>query len=119
MSNDYDSTPDNFDQLVVELANVVRNLGLLIQSINGFFPRIFGTFTMPAAASFVVTTTAVQANSFVSLNPTNAAAATLQAGANRIWVSAISAGASFTVSTTGGGAAAGTETFGYTIATPA
>lgn len=76
---------------------------------------VVGAFTMDAAASKVVSNGGVTANSRIFLMPTNAAAATLMAGANSLYISAKSAGVSFTVATAGGGAAAGTETFNFLV----
>ena len=74
------------------------------------------TFTMAAAASKVVADTYLSSTSSrVILMPTNSAAATLQAGPNALYISSKAAGASFTVSTASGAAAAGTETFDYII----
>lgn len=68
-----------------------------------------------AAASTVVSDTEVHANSHIDFTPTNAAAATLMAGAKSIYVSARNAGTSFTVTTADGTNAAGTENFTYRI----
>ena len=73
-----------------------------------------GSLTCANAADTVVTDTAATVNSKIFLFPTNAAAATLQAGANCLRVKTKSIGG-FTVTTAGGGAAAGTETFDYFI----
>lgn len=77
--------------------------------------RAFGTVTLGAAASTVVSNVNVQAGSRIFITPTNAAAGTLQAGANAVYVSAKTGGTSFTLTTAGGGAAGGTETFDYVI----
>lgn len=104
-----DDTVDNLrNQLLAQIA----------QAIQAVFPRITGSFTMANAASKVVTQTAIAANSIVTLSPTNAAAGTLMAGANSLYHSANTAGASFTVATAGGGSAAGTETFNYIVTNP-
>lgn len=91
-------------------------LGKLVNIIQAIFPRSIGTFTMAAATSKTVTDANVTAGSFVSLTATNAAAATLMAGANALYVS--TASGSFVVATAGGGAAAGTETFAYSVTNP-
>ncbi|EMZ5724997.1 right-handed parallel beta-helix repeat-containing protein [Pseudomonas aeruginosa] len=77
-----------------------------------------GTFTMNAAASMNVNSVGMNAtSSVVRLIPTNAAAATLQAGSKMAWVvnSASSNNVSFRVQTADGTAAAGTETFAFVI----
>ncbi len=90
------------------LAQIARDLA------NKFALSAFkGTFTCGAATSTVVTDANVKADSVILLMATNAAAGALEAGANKPYVSARSAGVSFTI--TGAGAAAGTETYAYTI----
>lgn len=77
-----------------------------------------GTFTMNAAASMNVNSVGMNVTSSVArLIPTNAAAATLQAGSKMAWVvnSASSNNVSFRVQTADGTAAAGTETFAFVI----
>lgn len=68
-----------------------------------------------AAAATVVSDPEVHANCHIDFTPTNAAAATLMAGAKSIYVSARNAGTSFTVTTADGTNAAGTENFTYRI----
>lgn len=94
---------------------VNQNLGAFVSAFATAFPLHSnrGSFTMAAAASKVVTDTTIKVGSIVLLMPTNAAAATLMAGANSLYVSARTPGASFTVATAGGGNAAGSETFEY------
>lgn len=72
-----------------------------------------GTFTCAAATTTTVTDTHVKASSVILLMATDAAAGALEAGANKPYVSARNAGASFVI--TGAGAAAGTETYAYVI----
>jgi hypothetical protein len=74
---------------------------------------LISAFTMGAAVSTTVNNSNAVSPTTIILWPTNAAAATLVSGANSPYISAVVAGTSFTVSTAGGGAAAGTETFGY------
>ena len=102
--------------VVTQLQGIVRQLTALVQAING--RTAFGTFTMPAAASLTINNTAVKGNSTIQLTPTNAAAGTLMGSAKALYVSSISAGTSFTLSTANAANAAGTETFTYTIETP-
>ena len=100
-------------------------LAQLVQTLNTIatiFPRVsavaFGTFTLGAAATTVVSETTTQANSVVLPFPTNASAGTLQGSNKSLYVSARTANTSFTVATASGAAAAGTETFAYVILTP-
>ena len=95
-----------------------QNMSLLIQTLQGIFPRGFGSFTLAAAATKVVTNTSVQANSIITLMPTNAAAGTLMGSAKSLYVSSITAGTSFTVATASAANAAGTEQFSYAIFNP-
>ena len=76
-----------------------------------------GTFTMGAANNKTVADTRVKAGTVVRLTATNAAAATLMAGASSLYqdVAATTADASFVVKTADAAAAAGTETFSYTL----
>jgi hypothetical protein len=102
-------------EVVQQLQGIVRQLTALVSSING--RAVFGTFTMPAAATFTINQTSIKSNSVIQLNPTNASAATLQGSAKSLYTT-ISAGTSFTVNTADGAAAVGTETFSYSILTP-
>lgn len=74
-----------------------------------------GTFTCGAAATTTVNDTRVTTTSVIRLMPTNAAAATLMGAATSLYVSARTAATSFAVTTANAAAAAGTETFEYTI----
>jgi hypothetical protein len=73
------------------------------------------TFTLNAAATTVVNDGRVTATSFIGLLPTNASAATLEGGAAHLYVSARTAGVSFTVATANASSPGGTETFAYSI----
>lgn len=97
--------------------NLNANISKLITTLQAILPfsGSVGTFTAAAAASTTVNDVNVKANSFIALMETNAAAGTLQATSERLYVSARTAGTSFTVSTSDGGDAAGTETFSYVI----
>ena len=74
-----------------------------------------GTFTCAAAATTTITNTSVTASSIIFLQPTNAAAATLMAGASSLYISARNAGVSFVVGTADAGNPGSTETFNYLI----
>lgn len=96
------------------LQNIARQLGNWVTAFNG---RVtLGTMTLSAATATVVTQPAVKANSFISLTPTNATAALTQRSGG-LFVSAYSAGISFSVSTQTG-AAIGTETLSYIVWNP-
>ena len=132
MSDAFQNNPPMQGSASVGIGDVVttlkianQNSSLLIQAINALtavltaaFPQVTGTFTLGAAATTVVTQTNTKTNSIVLLMPSNAAAATLMGSAKALYVSARSAGASFTVATANAAAAAGTETFSYTLINP-
>lgn len=102
------------------LAAVTTQLAAQTAAILAVFPaRIFtGSFTLGAAATTVVNNGNVLSTSIIILFPTNAAAGTLQGSAKSLYISAKSAGVSFTVATASAAAAAGTETFSYLIVNP-
>jgi hypothetical protein len=77
--------------------------------------RAMGTLTLGAAIATVVNDVRVTATSRIVITPTNASAGTLEAGANKVYVSAKTGATSFTLTTAAGGAAAGTETYDYVI----
>lgn len=106
------------DDLATNSAIANRQLGSIQNTLLGVFPRVFGTFTLAAAATTTVTQPAVKANSIILWMPTDASAGTLQGSAKSLYVSTITPGASFVVSTASGGSAAGTETFNYVIYSP-
>jgi hypothetical protein len=108
----------SIDDLVTNSRNLSQNLSQLIQVIQTIFPRTTGSFTFTAAATHTITQPAIKANSLIVLIPTNAAAATLVGSAKSPYVSTITPGASFVVSTASGASAAGTETFSYVVTTP-
>lgn len=117
----------NSPDIASYLASLVSNgsttnqqLGSLIQTILSIFPltATVGTFTLAASATTTVTSAYVKANSVIIPFPTNAAAGTLQGSAKSLYVSARTAGTSFTVSTASAAAAAGTETFFFLLVNP-
>lgn len=74
-----------------------------------------GSFTLAAAATNTITNTNVMTTSKITITPTNAAAASLMAGASALYISAKTAGTSFAVTTADAGNPGGTETFDYVI----
>lgn len=101
-------------------ADKLRNtqLGGIITALQNILPRTFGTFTLGAAATTTVLQPATQSLSVIYLMPTNAAAGTLMGSNKALYVSVRNPGVSFTVATASGAAAAGTETFSYSLVTP-
>lgn len=103
--------------VVTQMKAANTQLGAIASTFAGAFPRITGTFTLAAATTTVVTQPQVAANSVLLLTATNATAA-LTVRTLGIFHSANTPGSSFSVSTQNG-AAAGTESFEYTLVTPA
>lgn len=106
--------------LVTTLKIANQNASLMVLALQALAASrvVTGSFTCANAATTTVTQPAVTANSVILVMPRNAAAGTLMAGANSLYHSANTAGASFTVATAGGGAAAGTEQFSYLLFNP-
>ncbi len=110
----------SIDDLVTGQRLVLQALYSIQQAILSTFPRITGSFTLAAASSTTVADKSISASSIVLPFPKNAAAATLMSGAKSLYhdVSANVAGASFTVKTADGSAAAATEQFSYIVVNP-
>lgn len=100
---------DNLD----EAATPVSDLG----SNTSYYGTFSGTFTAANAASTNINDKRVETYSRIFITPSNAAAGTLQAGADAVYedLSNRVVNTSFRVTTAGGGNAAGTETFSYVI----
>jgi hypothetical protein len=100
-------------QVLGQLQGLNSNASAIVKAIASAFVgnAAVVTFTMAAAATKTVSSSTVLAGSAIILIDTNAAAATLQGSAKRLYPSAIVPGTSFTVSTASGGNAVGTETF--------
>src|SRR5262245_7721216 len=74
-----------FADIVTNQINLVRNVALLVQTIQNVLPRVTGSFTCANAVTTTVTEPNVTANSFIDFrNPTNAAAATLLGSAKSL-----------------------------------
>jgi hypothetical protein len=99
--------------IVTALQGMTRLLSSLVKVFQGSY--VTGTFTLAAAASTTVAQPGVKSSASISLTPTNASAATLEGSAKALYVSAVTSGANFTVSTANAASAAGTETFSYLI----
>ena len=101
---------------VTQLNLIARQLGLWVLAFKG--RNTYGKFAFTSAvSSLVVPQPAVQANSFISWSPTNAAAGTLEGSSKKLYYT-VSPGVSFTVFTSSGGNAAGSEQFSYFVSTP-
>lgn len=103
--------------MLAQVNGVNANLAKLASVMQTRFAlaAFTGSFTLAAVASQVVTDANAKAGSIIYLTAANAAAAAMQATAKNPWVSAISAGASFTVATADGTAATGGQIFSYVI----
>lgn len=101
-------------------AALITQLATITAAILAVFPtKIFtGSFTLGAAVSTVIANGNVLSSSIILAFPTNASAGTLMGSAKALYVSAKSAGVSFTLATASAAAAAGTETFSYVIVNP-
>lgn len=108
----------SLDDIVSQQKALVQTLGQLVETLQALFPRATGTFTMTAAASITVADTAVAGTSFITWTPTNAGAGTLEGSVEKLYLSARSAGTSFTLTTAAGTAATGGETYQYAIFNP-
>lgn len=102
--------------LVSTIKGAVRNLAQLNTTLQAVFPRTIGSFTLAAGTTTTVTQPAVKANADVVLTATNATAA-LTVRTAGLFVSTITPGASFAVSTQNG-TAQGSETFSYIVVNP-
>ena len=102
--------------VVTQLQGIIRQLSAWVQAFTG--RSVTGTFTLTAAATTAVTQPAILATAAISLTPTNAAAATLMGSAQSLYVSVKTPGSGFTVATANAVAAAGTETFSYSVINP-
>ena len=96
--------------------NGVRLLGQIATAIANAFPRINGTFTLSAATTTVVTQASIAASGMVFFSPTNATGALIQR-TNGLFVSAVTSGSGFTMSTQSGSATSG-GTFAYIVLNP-
>lgn len=104
--------------IINSLQAMNRNISELITAIKAIFPRIYGSFTMGAAATKTVTDSRVKVGAQIYLQPTNAAAGTLVGSVMCPYIDSVASG-SFVVKTASGAAAAGTETFNYLVINPA
>lgn len=98
------------------LQGVVDNLSAMVQAFQNAFPRINGTFTLGGGTTTVVTQPSIAASGIPMFVPTNATAALTQRTGG-LYVSAVTAGVSFSISTQSG-TTFGTETFKYIVINP-
>lgn len=108
---------DNSPGMMGQAIGVNKNLAELVKVMATAFPLHCSTgyFTMSAASSKVISDTNVKSGSIMLPMPVNGPAATLMASAHSLYVSARTAGTSFTVATADGVSAAGTEKFEYIL----
>jgi len=117
LTANYQKTGGGDIDMLAQVNGVNANLAKLVSTFQTRFPlsSFSGRFTMPAAATYVVTDANTKANSIIWPVPANAAAASMMATAKILWVSAKSAGANFTVATADGTAATGGQIFDYIL----
>lgn len=99
------------DDIPTKLQLSNQLMGRLVEVITALFPRHTGTLTLNATPSTQTVDTSCLASSVVLLQPITATAGSL----NVYWIA--SAG-SFTIYTSSGAAAAGTERYNYAIFNP-
>lgn len=104
------------DDLVSNLKNGVTNLGNIAQTLSNAFPQVFGTFTLANAVTTNVVQPKIVAAGFPVIVPTNGTAALAQRTLG-LYVSAVTAGVGFAISTQTGTATGG-ETFSYFVYNP-
>lgn len=104
--------------LVRQLSASNTNWSTFISLFEEAFPQITGSFTLTASASNIITQPGIRAGGFPIWVPTNLSAATLEGSAKKLYLSAVTPGASFTL-TTASSTPAGTETFSYVVINPA
>lgn len=96
----------SIDDVVSVMKGGVQNIGLLTLAIQSALPRVTGTFTLSNATTTVVSQPSVSSNAVILLSPINASAALTQRTSG-LYVSAVTAGVSFSISTQSGSAAGG------------
>lgn len=106
------------DTVVSQLQLLVKYVGDLVDILEAAFPRILGSFTTTATTSQAIPAPTITANAQVSIQPTNATAATLQSGSKSLYVASVTAGVGFTVGTADGSAATAAATFSYAVTNP-
>ena len=108
------------DRIASSGGESVKVLGVIADVLTDLFAFSgdTGSFTSAVAATTVVLNPNVTANSVILLSPTNASAGTQLQSTETFYISAKSAGVSFTVATADGGSPAGTETWNYVIINP-
>lgn len=102
--------------LVSTIKGAVQNLSQLNTTLQNAFPRINGTFTLSAGTTTIVTQPSIGASGIPLITATNATAA-LTVRTAGLFVSAMTAGVGFSLSTQSG-TAQGTETFKYVVVNP-
>ena len=109
------------DDSVLNLGTGTITADVAVSGVHNLYGVFYGTLTLTgAAADYNITNTRVRGTaSKVILTPRNAAAATLQAGANSLYHNSASDTdhSTFRLSTAGGGNAAGGEEFNFVLDT--
>lgn len=104
------------DDILAQVQGINANIAQLVAVMKSRFAlsASSGSFGCAAAVTTTVPNNFATTTSRIALNPSNAAAGTLQGSAKCLYISARRSG-SFDVSTSNGVAAVGTETFDYVL----
>ena len=109
----------------ISFQNLETQQRLMIVAINGLrdailttFPRVTGTFTLAASATNTIPNTSVTSTSIIIIMATSADAAILMASTGALYISALTPGASFAVTTANAGVPPGTCTYSYILVNP-
>lgn len=105
--------PASLDDINSTQQGGVRLLSAINSTLLQIFPRVNGSFTLAAATVTNVAQVSIAANGIVVFTPTNSAAA-LAVRTNGLFVSIVTSGVGFQVSTQVNSAAAG-GTFSYIV----
>jgi hypothetical protein len=111
---------NNIDQTlgtgIITLNNIETSLSTIATVLSNAFPQIFGSFTLSNATTTAVAQPGIVAAGFPVFVASNSTAALTQRTAG-LFVSAVTAGVGFAISTQNG-SAAGNETFHYFVYNP-
>lgn len=101
------------DDAVSNIKNLIQQVSNIGQLLGSAFPQLSGTFTLSTATTTAVGVTGMPGSLFPVLTPINATAALTQRTAG-LYVSAVTSGVGFAVSTQTG-VPTGTERFFYFV----
>ena len=102
--------------IVTQIKACVSNISSIASILSNAFPQVAGVFTLSNATTTLVAQPGIVANGFPVFVPANATGALTQA-TNGLYVSAVTAGVGFAISTQTGVAATG-GAFNYYVFNP-